>query len=169
ANYISSQFRRSLGSETISTRNGKGQAKFRVNYPDWGRVYVRICDPVSNHCAGKVVYADWPGWAGRGKRDIPGGATMLTMSAEKEKYDVGENVRITLPGSENGRALVSIENGSRVLKTMWISTKKGENHFEFSATEEMSPNIYVSVSLLQPHNKTTNDRPVRLYGMTGVM
>lgn len=30
----------------------------------------------------------------------------------------------------------------------------------------MAPNIYVSVTLVQPHNSTLNDAPIRLFGVT---
>ncbi len=32
-------------------------------------------------------------------------------------------------------------------------------------TEEMIPNFYVSVSIIQPHEQTDNDRPIRMYGI----
>ena len=32
-------------------------------------------------------------------------------------------------------------------------------------TEEMIPNCYASMSLIQPHNQNTNDVPMRLYGV----
>ncbi len=167
ANYISGRYNRPISKSKINTKNGRGRAELRDNYPHWGRYYIRVCDPVSNHCAGKIVYLDWPGWAGRGKRDIPGGATMLVMSTDKEKYDVGDKIKVTLPGSEKGQALVSIENGSGIIEKFWLPTKAGENEFEITATDKMTPNAYINISLLQPHNQTKNDLPIRMYGITG--
>jgi alpha-2-macroglobulin len=60
---------------------------------------------------------------------------------------------------------VSIENGSRVLTSHWVETQKGETPFIFKATREMSPNIFINVTLLQSHNQTLNDLPIRLYGI----
>ncbi len=167
ANYINRNYNKPISKATISTKNGKGRAALRDNYPHWGRYMIRVCDPVSNHCSGQIVYLDWPGWAGRGKRDVPGGATMLVMSADKEKYDVGEKIKVTFPGTENGQALVAIENGSSVIEKFWLPTKAGENIFEITASEKMTPNAYVHISLMQPHNQTGNDLPIRLYGITG--
>ena len=76
-----------------------------------------------------------------------------------------EDVKISIPASDNGRALVSIENGSRIIGHYWLETQKGETPFLFTVTEEMAPNIYVNVSLMQPHAQTANDLPVRLYGI----
>ncbi len=169
ANYVSSRHNSAIASGKINTTNGKGAWKFKINYPEWGRFLVRVCDPESGHCTGKVVYIDWPGWAGRAQRDIPGGATMLSFSANKEKYEVGEEVRINIPSSNQGRALVSIENGSKVVASYWVETQKGETPFMFSTTKEMTPNVFVNVTLLQHHNQTVNDLPIRLYGIVPIL
>jgi alpha-2-macroglobulin len=168
SNYVSRNYNRPIIRETINTQNGQGVFKFRVNRPEWGRFFIKACDPASGHCTGQVIYMDWPGWAGR-PADQAGGAVMLSVTPDKEKYQVGEDARITIPGSENGRALVSIENGSRVINTFWVETQKGQSNFMFKVTEEMSPNVYVHVSLLQPHSQTFNDLPIRLYGVTSVL
>ena len=41
----------------------------------------------------------------------------------------------------------------------------GRARFSVPITAEMSPNVYVSVSLIQPHSGRANDRPIRLYGV----
>ena len=43
-----------------------------IKYPDWGRYIVTARDIKGNHRAGKFVYIDWPGWAGRARRENPG-------------------------------------------------------------------------------------------------
>lgn len=168
ANYLSSRHHSPIKSGVVRTVNGKGTWDFRINYPEWGRFLVRACDPVSGHCTGKIIYIDWPGWAGRSQRDVPGGASMLSFSAEKEVYKVGEQIRINIPSSGQGRALVSVENGSKVLLNQWLETQEGETPFAFAATREMTPNIFINVSLLQPHSQTANDLPIRLYGIVPV-
>jgi hypothetical protein len=87
------------------------------------------------------------------------------FSAEKKKYNVGESAKISFPSSKDGRALVSLENGTRVINTFWVETNDKETSFEFKLTEEMTPNIYVNITLVQPHNQTINDLPIRLYGV----
>jgi hypothetical protein len=60
--------------------------------------------------------------------------------------------------------LVSIENGSKVVKTFWQETKKGQTNVKFKADAGMAPNVYATISLLQPHSQTINDLPIRMYG-----
>ncbi len=168
ANYFGRTRRQPIANGKTTTRNGKGSWEFKISYPEWGRYLIRACDPVSGHCTGKVIYIDWPGWAGRAQREFPGGASMLSFSADKENYTVGEDVKLTIPSRDDGRALISIENGSGIIKQEWIKTTKGETPYIFSVTEDMAPNVYVNVSLVQPHAQTTNDLPMRLYGIIGL-
>lgn len=165
SNYIGSSYRKPIQKGTIRASNGKAQWSFEVKKPDWGRFYIRACDPESGHCAGDIVYIDWPGYAGRGDREGAGGASMLMFSSDKDEYQIGEQATLHIPGSKQGKALVSIENGTRIVKTYWIDTKAGETTFSFPVTAEMTPNVYAHVSLLQPHAQTANDLPVRMYGI----
>jgi uncharacterized protein YfaS (alpha-2-macroglobulin family) len=158
-----------LDEAVVTSSNGKASWNIQVDYPDWGRYLVVAKDTKSGHSTGKIVYIDWPGWAGRAQKEDPEGASMLTFVSDKEKYNVGDDIKITIPTGKDGRALISIEDGTDVLKTYWVQTKEGETLFEFKATKEMTPNIYVNVSLLQAHAQTANDLPIRMYGTIPIM
>ncbi|MBL1214892.1 MAG: hypothetical protein HND52_16155 [Ignavibacteriae bacterium] len=165
SNYSHNIFREELASQKITTHNGKGTWKINVKYPDWGRYIITARDLKDNHRAGKIFYIDWPGWAGRARREQPDGAAMLMFSADKEKYAVGDEVELTIPSGETGRSLISIESGTKVIDSYWFEMEKGENKFTFTATQEMTPNVYANVTLIQPHSQTANDLPIRLYGI----
>src|SRR5439155_7265099 len=68
-----------------------------------------------------------------------------------------------------GRALISVESGSKVIKTYWTETQQGQTKFSFKAEKEMAPNVYVNISLLQPHAQTVNDLPIRMYGVIPIL
>lgn len=165
ASYVGNSYNAPILRKTVSTVNGKGNFIFRINYPDWGRYLIRVYDPQSKHSTAKTVYADWPGWAGRAQKDNPAGATLLAFAADKEKYKVGETATITVPSPTKGKILLSLENGSRVIDSWWNDAKQGETKISFKITEEMCPNVYAHVTLLQPHGQTTNDLPMRMYGI----
>ncbi len=150
---------------TIETVNGRGQWAFKIKYPDWGRYLLRACDSESGHCSGQFVYVDWPGWAGRAQDQSGPGANALTLSSDKPRYSVGETARIQLPPASSGRALLSIETGSKLLRQEWLPLGGTRQQFEVPITADMAPNAYVSVTLLQPHENKANDRPIRLYGV----
>jgi uncharacterized protein YfaS (alpha-2-macroglobulin family) len=169
SNYESEYYNKPIQKEMVKIVNGKGKFNLRINYPDWGRYLVRVIDQKSGHATGKVVYIDWPGWASRQSTEKNAAATMLTFTVDKDKYNVGEEVKLTIPSSGKGRALISIETGSKVLKSYWKEVSKGSTDFSFPVTAEMAPNVFVNVTLLQPHSQTENDLPIRLYGILPVL
>ena len=169
AQYVASAQTRPLLKAEIATRDGVGRWTFQIRYPDWGRFLIRVEDPVGGHAAGQIVYIDWPGWAGRARGEAGPGATALTFTADKPSYKVGEKAVIYLPEAVQGRALVSIESGTSVIDKFWVSTVKGENRFEVPLTAAMTPNVYVHVTLVQPHRDKTSDAPIRLYGVIPVL
>jgi uncharacterized protein YfaS (alpha-2-macroglobulin family) len=164
ANYVGNTYKEAYQETEINTSNGKGQFALRVNRPDWGRFYVRVTDEESGHTSGETVYIDWPAWAGASPKGNEG-ATLLSFSSDKKQYNVGEDVRLIIPSSDAGRALISIESGAKVIRAFWTETKKGETNYTFKVTPDMSPNVYVNVTLVQPHAQTINDLPIRLYGV----
>lgn len=166
ANYVQGDNATLMTSGQLNTASGKASWNFTVAKEDWGTYYLRVCDPVSGHCTGQMLYLDQPGYFGRNSREATKtAATRLTFSSDKTKYNVGEKINLSIPGSGEGRALVSIENGTKILSTRWVETKKGENKLSIEATAEMTPNVFVNVTLLQPHAQTVNDLPIRLYGI----
>jgi len=94
---------------------------------------------------------------------------MLTFSADKENYNVGDKVKLTIPTSADGRALLTLESGTKVLNSFWIPTQQGTTEFSFDVTAEMAPNCYAYVTLIQPHAQTINDLPIRLYGVIPIL
>jgi len=165
AEYDDSKHHSKLAQSTIKTSNGAGTWQFQIKYPDWGRYLIRACDLNGGHCTGKTVYVDWPGWAGRAQEEGSGSASRLNIFADKPAYAVGDTATIKLPKSASGRALLSIETGSRILQQKWIELTGERRKFELPITAEMSPNVYVHITLLQPHTNKDNDRPLRLYGI----
>lgn len=150
----------------VETNNGKASWKFQVNYPGWGRYLVRACDVDGGHCTATYTYIDWPGWAGRSQEQSGAGASALYFGAEKTEYEVGETARLKLPDNISaGRALLSIENGSRIINHRWVNIVDHKTAIEIPITKAMTPNIYVSLTVLQGVQNKDNDRPLRLYGV----
>ncbi|MEX2369483.1 MAG: MG2 domain-containing protein [Bacteroidales bacterium] len=164
ASYMGSTHQSPVYSTKISTKNGQGSFNFRVDYPDWGRYLVMVTDQ-GGHSAAKIVYVDWPGWAGRAKKGDPDAASVLTFNSDKSTYEVGETASITIPSSVKGNILVSLENGTGVIRQEWIKTTSSETVYRLKTTAEMAPNIYVAATLIQPHKNTENDLPIRMFGV----
>ncbi|WP_345952570.1 MG2 domain-containing protein [Mucilaginibacter sp. PAMB04168] len=168
SNFTQDQYNKLVTTQTVQLTNGRGKWNLRVDKNDWGRYLVRIKDPVTGHATGKVIYVDWPNWSERLQQGNPTEAAMLSFTADKQTYKVGEEVTLTIPTGANGRALISIENGSHVIKTDWISTERGQTRYRFKLEPGMAPNIFATVTLLQKHAQTLNDLPIRMYGTIGL-
>ncbi|HOX47643.1 MAG TPA: MG2 domain-containing protein [Spirochaetales bacterium] len=178
AETANSIYERPLKRERVRVEGGRASFGFKIAYPNWGRFLIRVEDvsePRSGrsakplHSAGKVFYVDWPGYAGKGRGEGGGAASMLSLEAGKEKYSVGEKVQVSFPSNAEGRALVAIERAGRLVRQEWVRAKGDRTVYEFQATPDMAPNVYIHVSFLQPHLQTANDLPIRLYGVVPVM
>lgn len=164
--YISNDIYKPVFRETIVTRNGEGSLSFRIGKNDWGRYLVRATTP-GGHSTGKILLVDWP-WE-YGMKGNSEGATMLAINTDKEKYNPGDEVKITFPSPENSRAIVTLENSTGVIEEIRTNTGKGNTIVKFMAKPGMAPNIYAYVTVIQPHAQTVNDMPVRLYGVVPVL
>lgn len=166
AYYISNGIYRPVAEETISTSGGEGTFTFSINKNDWGRYLVRASTP-EGHSTGKIVLIDWP-WE-YGMKGGAEGAALLAVSTDREKYNPGDEIRISFPSPENARAIITLENATGVIDEIRVPATKGSTEVKIRATPEMAPNVYAYVSVIQPHSQSINDMPVRLYGIVPVM
>lgn len=163
--FMSSNYSHFIFCDTITVKNGIGSWDFMVKYPEWGRYMIYAVDLDGGHSTGKITYIDWPGWAGRARKDNPAGASILAFSADKTQYTVGEKASINVPSSAGGKVLISLENGSRIVRQFWTDTKEKETEISFDITDDMAPTTYVYAMYVQPYAQTSNDLPVRMYGI----
>ncbi|WP_452222773.1 MG2 domain-containing protein [Lacinutrix chionoecetis] len=167
--YTSSSFHKPYMDSKINT-DAKGKASFNIKVPEeeGGRYLIRVYDPESGHATGRTAYF-YKNWWKKQPTGDKEAAKMLVFSADKENYNVGETAKITFPSGTEGRALISIENGTEVIEHKWLKTKAGETVVDIPITKEMAPNVFVNISLLQPHATTANDLPLRLYGVIPIL
>lgn len=160
--YVNRSYRKPIFNKTVKSQNGKFNIDVTCN--QWGRYYVIARDKASGHSCGTTFYVS--SW--RNDMNIPGMATLLTLTSDKKAYRAGEKIKITFPSSEGSVALVSVENGKTVKDMFRVPTSAGSTSFEIESTSEMCPNIYINVSLIQPHKNRNNDKPIRLYGVLNI-
>lgn len=169
SNYSASNATTSFKNFYINTdASGKGSFQFAVSDEEWGRYLVRVQNGDGGHATAQTVLIDWPMWSGKTKNTDASTANMLMFSTDKKNYAVGEVAKLSFPSSQGGRALISIENGSKVVQTLWTQTTKGETKVEVPITAGMAPNVYFNITLLQPHATTRNDSPIRMYGIVPI-
>jgi uncharacterized protein YfaS (alpha-2-macroglobulin family) len=159
--YVSHSYRSSVFNETKRAVDGKFTATFSC--PNWGRYYLVARDKKSGHSSGVYFYV-----YSHGSMEIPGMATLLNLGSNKKSYVVGDKIEVTFPSAAGSTAIVSIENGKSVKEILRLPAKAGNTTFSITATEEMCPNVYINVTLVQPHASRVNDKPIRLYGVLNI-
>lgn len=164
--FISDSNNRPVKTFTL-TSNSNGLSSFVLNFTDgnWGTYYIEVKDNNSRHRSGLMSYFDTPSMYGHRSQDGQEASTQLSFSTDKTTYQPGEKMAVTFPSSEGSRALVSICKGSRILKIEDFECTKGQTTINIDVTDEMRPNIYLCISLIQPHANVGNDQPIRLYGI----
>ena len=167
ARYVTGLNRELIHTGKINTKEGKAIYELNLQKEIWGRCYIRITDPESKHSSGQVFYMSYSNYwsTTSGKSE---GAEMLSFNTDKEKYTVGDNVKITLPQAKEGRIFISVESGNEVLNTYWFKASKTNNTFSFKTTSSMAPNVYLNITFIQPHKHTENDLPIRMFGVRGI-
>ena len=169
SSYVSSTYHRPYLDAKVNTdANGKGSFSIKIPDDERGRYLIRVVDPKSGHATGRTAYF-YKNWWQKAPSSDKEAAKMLVFSANKEQYNVGETAKITFNSGNEGRALVSIENGTEVLDYRWVKTQQGETVVDVPLTNIMAPNVFVNISLLQPHAISANDLPIRLYGVIPIM
>ena len=166
ANYVSDSFNKPVKTFTVRT-DGDGRGTFQLSFPDkeWGTYFISVKDKESKHSTGVMSYFDWPYNEGRRNTDGSESATMLSFKTDKDSYTPGEKMVVTFPSTKGSRAIISIENGVRVLSLTEHTCEDKQTTVRLDVTKDMQPNAYVYITLLQPHGITKNDLPIRLYGV----
>lgn len=164
--YIRGTYKRPEMNGTLTCNNGK--TELQINVPDekWGLYLLVVNDKEGGNTFAKVMKFDW-NYAAIHSTGSSDGPVQLAMSSTQNCYKVGENIVVSFPSNEKSRALVTVEANDKVIQSMVLDNLGTEGKVEIKATEEMIPNVYVYVSLLQPRD-AGNDMPLRMYGVVPV-
>jgi uncharacterized protein YfaS (alpha-2-macroglobulin family) len=165
-NYVANEDYRPFSEQKVKTRGGEGKFTFNVPKGDWGRYLIRATSS-SGHSTGKILLVDWP--YDYGMKEGGGGATMLSVSTDKEKYSTGETIKLSFPAPENARAIITLENSSGIVEEVRMNTSGSNTVVNLKAKPGMSPNVFAYVTVIQPHSQSVNDMPVRMYGITPIL
>ena len=146
------------------TCTGTTSMTFNISDDKWGSYLLVVNDLQGGHSFAKVITFDW----GYGHSDSASGApAQLSLKTTADSYQVGDKIVVTFPANDQAKALVTVEANDKVMQTLLLEKLGEEGKVEITATEEMIPNVYVYVALIQPHN-AANDLPIRLYGVVPV-
>ena len=94
----------------------------------------------------------------------------LVLRTDRERYQPGDEAVIRFPVPQEGSVLFAVEQGGRVIESRWyrLDGTQEEARIPIAISAAMIPTAYASVSLIQPHAQTDNDRPMRLFGVVPI-
>lgn len=168
ANYISSSYNQPVKTfEHTSDAKGKGTIPLLIPDKEWGTYFIQLTDVESGHSSACMAYFDNDEWYQRDPSRTDK-AMLLSIETDKESYEPGEKVTVKFPSTAESRAVITVDAAGGVLEHHEIECSDKQTTFSFEATEDMQPNIYVSVTLLNPYASTTHDLPIRLYGVAPI-
>ncbi|MCK4836621.1 MAG: hypothetical protein KAT17_08280, partial [Candidatus Aminicenantes bacterium] len=88
-------------------------------------------------------------------------AGTIILKSDKRVYHPGDTATVSFPAPGQGTIFLSVEKANKILSSEVQRCKAGkfQARVQIPITKDMLPNAYVSVSIIQPHNQTLNDRP----------
>ena len=93
-------------------------------------------------------------------------AGALVLKTDRENYAPGEKAVVSFPVPDTSSVLVTVSRGGNVVHSRWHTPRtRNTTQVEIPITADMAPNAYVTISVIQPHRQTANDRPLRMYGV----
>ncbi len=150
--------------DTVTT-GANGTVNYKITPATYGAYMVRVCDTESGHCSGQFYYAG--AWGDPSSNNDA--ANRLTFTADKEKYEVGDKIKLNIPSASGSKILLTIEKNNKVLSSKWYNVTADQTQITVDATAEMMPNVYAFVSHIQPYEHSSNDMPLRMYGVLPIM
>ena len=93
----------------------------------------------------------------------------MNITADKEKYNIGDIAKIKYSGAVGSKALITIEKDGKIIKEYWKTLTVKDNEETVVIEKDFFPNAYVSISVFQKYVDKQNDRPLRLYGSVPLM
>ena len=166
ASYMSGKSKEVVFDRHISTIGGVGSFTYDWKDEPEGLYFVRVTDENGGHATSMLceVYENFSS----GRDGGSGAATRLSINVNKDKFKAGETARLTIPSAPGARVLLSLEKAGRIISSKWIDCKDSSTEVKIPITEDMQPNVYAFLTLVQPHKNTLNDAPVRMYGVQNI-
>ncbi len=157
-NYISSATWKDMDHDN-TTFTSKGNISLGKSLES-GVYLLTMIDNKSNHST-QVYFSI----IDQSSRDSGSESFLVDFEIEKESYKTGEDVKLKLPAIKDGKALISIERGSKVLEQKWVNLSNKKSSVELTSKSDWAPNVYIHVTVVQNYLQQDNDMPLRMYGV----
>ncbi|MGI9531263.1 alpha-2-macroglobulin family protein [Lutimonas sp.] len=163
--YINRRSQDLIKTSKFKVTGGKSFFELSFPRPGWGKYLLRIIDEKSGHSSSQVFYGSYSDWYNDSSGGDNSAASALNLETDQETYNVGDKIQVTVPSGGVGNIYVTIEKGNKIIDQMWVKADNNSTIISLDATVAMTPNVYVSATLIQPHVQDKNSLPIRMYGI----
>ncbi|HKK87924.1 MAG TPA: MG2 domain-containing protein, partial [Saprospiraceae bacterium] len=165
ASYQRSQYWTSVGEFTLELTNGEGVFEHQVKQYGKGSFMIIVQDGSGGHEASNyyTIYDEQAAAAPLASPDA------LMVQIDKDECMAGESFTLQYPEFESARALISIEQGDRIIDQFWKELNPQNRSIVITTDENWSPNVYIHSTLLQAYGTVSNDRPLRMYSVQSLL
>ncbi|MEM6622900.1 MAG: alpha-2-macroglobulin family protein [Pseudomonadota bacterium] len=139
------------------TADGRAQIEAPV---EWGEYELRLAS-LGNQpiMATTAFYAGW--YTGGAGTDTP---DVLEVGLDKERYAIGETVRLRLKPRDEGKVLVAVVD-NRLIEMQTVDVQPGETSVDLTVSEDWGPGAYITATLIRPMDVAAKRNPARALGL----
>ncbi len=134
-----------------------------IKIEDYGRHYIEVTDEESGHQTGFFFYVSK--WSRGVVAQETDERNFLQISSDQNVYKAGDTAELSFDTPSKGIAVLTIEQGNQVLHHEWKEISGNQTQFKIELNDEMVPNVYASIFIVQPQTQDDNDLPLRMYGV----
>lgn len=145
--YVSQWVEKELQSQRISVSGTNTQFTFTPDVSGEYEVRIAFSSSTSSYVS-RQFYAYGMGNTQYSSFEVNNEGN-VTIKADKEKYENGENINLLFTTPFEGRMLVSVER-DKVLEYYFLNTENKSASLKLKSNEAYLPNVYVSVTLFRP-------------------
>ncbi|GAB3017477.1 hypothetical protein GCM10027051_22890 [Niabella terrae] len=143
--YVSKWVEKDLGAKTI--RISGNNTVFGFTPDQSGEYEVQVYRQGSNSYVSKTFYAYGMGSTGYSSFEVNNEGN-VTIKADKESYQPGEDINLLFTTPFEGRMLVSVER-DKVLEYHFLNTSNKSASLKIKANDAFLPNIYIATTLFR--------------------
>lgn len=114
-----------------------------------GQYEFRVSLSATSNYVSQTFYAYGGGWDTQYSSFEVNNEGNVTIKADKDKYQSGENMNILFTTPFEGRMLVTIERNN-IKEYHYLTTQNKSASLSLKATDELVPNVYVTATLFRP-------------------
>jgi uncharacterized protein YfaS (alpha-2-macroglobulin family) len=133
---------------------------------EWGAYRVDVLDPTTGLTTRYPFEAGWS-WDDE-NRGLDARPDKVKVALDKTAYNTGDTVKVTLTPPHDGRGLLMVEGGDRMIYVQDIDVKRGSS-FEIPVTKDWERHdIYVTALVFRGGSATNKITPARAVGVAHV-